>query len=311
VQPRGTSLNHGAVRLLQLEIRSKLFVPGSKPELFAKAARSDADAISFDLEDAVPSTLKDEARRAVGQYLSQDGQGNGKVNIVRVNSVATDLFPADAEQVILPGLHVINLPKVQGRDDVLCAVKVLEHWERKAGLKHEIGLLATIESPKGLRMAYEIASAHPRVVGLQIGMADLNLACGFESGNRTVANGVRLATRLATSEAGICAFDSAFLKISDPAAFRVDAEEARALGMNGKSCIHPSQVPIANQVFSPGPEEIERARKVVRAAGKADADGSGAFLHEGHMIDLPLIERARAVLARAGQGAISAASDTK
>jgi citrate lyase subunit beta / citryl-CoA lyase len=304
-------LNHGAVRLLQLEIRSKLFVPGSKPQLFAKAARSEADAISFDLEDAVPSALKNEARHAVREYLSQDARESGKVNIVRVNSVATDLFHSDAEQVIVPGLHVMNLPKVQGREDVLCAVKALEHWERKAGLKDEIGLLATIESPKGLRMAYEIASAHPRVVGLQIGMADLNLSCGFESGNRAVANAVRLATRLAASEAGICVFDSAFLKVGDPATFRADAEDARALGMNGKTCIHPSQVPITNQVFSPGPEEIERARKVVSAAVKAGADGSGAFLHEGDMVDFPLVERARAVLARAGQYAPLASSDEK
>jgi citrate lyase subunit beta/citryl-CoA lyase len=311
VQPGGPRLNHGAVRLLQLEIRSKLFVPGSKPELFAKAARSDADAISFDLEDAVSSALKNEARQAVREFLSQHARENDKINIVRVNSVATDLFHSDAEQVIVQGLHVMNLPKVQGREDVLCAVKALEHWERKTGLKEEIGLLATIESPKGLRMAYEIASAHPRVVGLQIGMADLNLSCGFESGNRAAANAMRLVTRIAASEAGICVFDSAFLKVDDPAAFRADAEDARGLGMNGKSCIHPSQVPITNQVFSPGPEEIERARNVLSAATKAGARGSGAFLHEGEMVDLPLIERARAVLARAGQGAIPAASDTK
>lgn len=302
-------MNYGAARVRQLEIRSKLFVPGSKPELFRKAAASEADAISFDLEDAVPASRKDEARHAVAEYLASEGLRNGKVNIVRVNSVADDLFQFDVERVIVPGLHVLNLPKVQGWDDVLGAVRALEYWERKAGLTEEIGLLATIESPKGVRMAYEIACAHPRVVGLQIGMLDLNLSCGFESGNRTAANAVRLTVRLAASEAGICVFDSAFAKVSDPAGFRVEAEDARALGVNGKSCIHPSQVPIANEVFAPGAEEVERARKVVTAAENSGAKGNGAFLHEGDMVDLPVVERARALLARAGQKQMAAVAE--
>lgn len=301
-------MNQGAVRLSQLEVRSKLFVPGSKPELFRKAAASEADSISFDLEDAVPAGRKDEARYAVGEYLSGEGLHNGKVNIVRVNSVASDLFHFDVERVIVPGLHVLNLPKVQGWDDVLSAVRALEYWERKAGVTEEIGLLATIESPKGLRMAYEIASAHPRVVGLQIGMVDLNLSCGFESGNRAAANAVRMAVRLAASEIGICVFDSAFVKVGDPQEFRREAGDACRLGINGKSCIHPSQVPIANEVFSPSAGEIERAQKVVRAAEKAGTQGVAAFLHEGDMVDLPVVERARAVLARAGQRAVLPAS---
>lgn len=226
-------------------------MPGARPELFRKAASGQADSISFDLEDAVPSPQKDEARNAVAEYLSEEGRENGKINIVRVNSVASDLFHFDVERVIVPGLHVLNLPKVQGWEDVLTAVRALEYWERKAGITEAIGLLATIESPKGLRMAHEIASAHPRVVGLQIGMVDMNLSCGFESGNRTALDAVRLATRLAASEADIAVFDGAFVRVKDPDAYRAEAEAARALGLNGKSCIHPSQVTIANEVFSP------------------------------------------------------------
>jgi citrate lyase subunit beta/citryl-CoA lyase len=294
-------LNHGAVRIRQLEVRSKLFVPGSKPQLFHKAASGQADSISFDLEDAVPFSQKEEARHAVAEYLRQDGAKNGKINIVRVNPVASDLFQCDVETVIVPGLHVLNLPKVQNLDDVLTAVRALEYWERKAGLTEEIGLLATIESPKGLRMAHAIATAHPRMVGLQIGMVDLNLSCGFESGNRAAVNAVRIATRLTASEAGIAVFDGAFVKVSDPQSFREEAQEARALGMNGKSCIHPSQVPIANEIFSPGAEEIGRAVKLLAAAESAKTNGAGAFLHNGDMVDLPVIERARRVLASAGQ----------
>jgi citrate lyase subunit beta/citryl-CoA lyase len=310
-QTEDSPLNHGAVRIKQLEVRSKLFVPGSKPELFQKAASGQADAISFDLEDAVPMPRKDEARRDVAEYLMQEGNRNGKTNIVRVNPVASDLFQSDIERVIVAGLHVLNLPKVQGAEDVLAAVRALEHWERKAGLAEEIGVLATIESPRGLRMAHAIATAHPRMVGLQIGMVDLNLACSFESGNRSVVNAVRFATRLAASEAGIAVFDGAFVKVSDQQGFREEAEEARALGLTGKSCIHPSQVAVVNEIFSPGAEEIERAVKLLDAAESARAHGAGAFLHEGEMVDLPVVERARGVLARAGLRTPQSSTESK
>lgn len=290
-----------------MEIRSKLFVPGTRPELFPKAATGKADSISFDLEDAVPFAQKDQAREAVGAYLRADGSGNGKVNIVRVNAVTSEMFQFDVERVVSAGVHVINLPKVQSWDEVLTAVRGLEYWEHKAGVKEAIGILATIESPKGLRMAHEIAGAHPRVVGLQIGVVDLNLACGFQSGNLAVLNHVRVAARLAASEAGIALLDGAFVRVSDPEAFRREAEEARALGANGKSCIHPSQVLIANEVFSPGAEEVERATRLLAAV---DAAGSnrGAFVYEGDMVDLPVVERARGVLARAGQRGAAAPS---
>jgi citrate lyase beta subunit len=310
-QTEDSLLNHGAVRIKQLEIRSKLFVPGAKPQLFPKAACGHADAISFDLEDSVPLSHKDEARHAVAEYLIQEGATNGKINIVRVNPAASNLFDSDLERVVVPGLHVLNLPKVQDADDVLAAVDALEYWERKAGLTEEIGLLATIESPRGLRMAHAIATAHPRMAGLQIGMVDLNLACGFESGNRTAVNAVRLATRLAASEAGIAVFDGAFIRVSDPQAFRAEAQEARALGLNGKSCIHPSQVPVVNEIFSPGAEEIERAVKLLAAAESAWSRGAGAFLHDGDMVDLPVVERARSLLARAGQQASPGSTESK
>lgn len=291
-------MNPGALRIQQFQVRSKLFVPGSRPELFRKAATGPADSLSFDLEDAVASEQKDDARHHVAEYLAGEGSTHRKVNIVRVNSVASDLFVHDVERLIVPGLHVLNLPKVQGLDDVMTAVRALEYWERKGGIREPIGLLATIESPKGLRMAYEIATAHPRMVGLQIGMVDLNLTCGFENGNRTALNSVRVDLRLAASEAGIAVFDGAFPGVSDVAGFRAEAEEARGLGLNGKSCIHPSQVPVANEVFSPSQTEIARALKIIAAAEKAGAR-HGAFLHEGDMVDAPVLQRARALVARA------------
>jgi citrate lyase subunit beta/citryl-CoA lyase len=267
--------------------------------LFQKAAAGQADALSFDLEDSVLPANKKTARRAVAEYLAGFGGANQKVNIVRVNALASGLFGADIEQVVMQGLYAINVPKVESRDDVLIAANALESREGQAGLTEPVGILANIETPKALRLALEIATAHPRVVGLQIGMIDFSLSCGIASGNRTALNAVRLATRFAASEAGIALFDGAFPKVNQPGEFQAEAEEARSLGLNGKSCIHPSQVPIANAVFSPSDKEIEQAERLVAAAEAAQAEGAGAFLFDGSMVDAPVLERAHRVLARA------------
>src|SRR5438552_1368115 len=144
-------------------MRSKLFVPGSRPELFDKAFASASDAVSFDLEDAVAPERKAEARAAVGSYLSQ-GRPRVKVVVVRVNAVSTGLFAQDVEAIANSAVDIINLPKVESPEDVITAVETISC---------PIGLLATIETPKGLRLAHEIARGHPSMVGLQIGYADL------------------------------------------------------------------------------------------------------------------------------------------
>ena len=108
-----------------------------------------------------------------------------------------------------------------------------------------------------------------------------------------------LTVRLAASEAGIAAFDGAFINVKDQDGFRREAEEARSFGMNGKSCIHPSQIPLANAVFAPSGEAIETALRILRAAGEASAGGKGAFLLDGKMVDTPIVEQAQALLARA------------
>ena len=297
----GIGLSFDALGLKHLEIRSKLFVSGARPEQFSKAAAGEADALSFDLEDSVPLAGKEKARQAVAEFLTGAGKTSEKIKIVRVNSLASELFAQDVEEILTHGLHTINLPKAESRDDILRAAEELERREQIVGLTSPVGILANIETPKGLRMAFEIARAHPRVVGLQIGMVDFTLNCGIASGNRTALNAVRLAVRFAASEAGIAAFDGAFGKVNEPEGYRAEAEEARALGLNGKSCIHPSQVPIANEVFLPTTAEIEHAEKMIAAAEEAEAEGVGAFLFGGAMVDLPVLERARRVVARAGR----------
>jgi citrate lyase subunit beta/citryl-CoA lyase len=219
--------------------------------------------------------------------------------IARVNELGSEWFQADIEMLVGTGLDIINLPKVESADQVHMAVDEISRIERSQSLTKETGILANIETPKGLRLAFEIATANPRVMGLQIGFTDFSRVCGIDSRGRTALSSVRLSVRFAAAEAGIATFDGAFLDVKSPDLFRANAEEARDLGFVGKSCIHPTQVPIANEVFSPDAGEVARAESILAAALEKTQAGVGAFLHEGKMIDAPVISRAKALVSRA------------
>lgn len=281
-------------------MRSKLFVPGVRPELFAKALAGDADALSFDLEDSVPEARKGEARESVAGFVqSAPLLATAKIVVVRVNAVDTPHLAADLAAVARTGVDLLNLPKVESAQDVLAAVALLEKAEAANGVARPIGLLVNIETPRGLRLAAEIASAHPRVAGLQLGLADLFQPLGIDRRDPVNVHATLYAMRMAAAEAGVFAWDAAFADIGDADGFRVEAGMARRLGYVGKSCIHPSQVALANQAFQPDAEEIAAARRIVAAAREAGAKGRGAFLVDGRMVDLPFLKRAEAILASA------------
>jgi citrate lyase subunit beta/citryl-CoA lyase len=278
-------------------MRSKLFVPGSRPELFGKAMASAADGLSFDLEDAVAEPRKAEARAAVAGFLHDlPPDHGGKLLIVRVNGLATPHFAEDVATIAGPGLDVVNLPMVESAADILAAVAALEAAEARLSLPRPIQLMANIETPKGLRLAAEIATAHPRVMGLQIGYADLFEPHGIARDDEAALHSVRMAVRLAAAEARIAAFDGALAAIASPERCRAEAQAARRLGYAGKSCIHPSQIAIVNEAFAPSAAEIARARRVLAAAAEAEAKGVGAFTVDGQMVDIPFILSARALL---------------
>jgi len=280
-------------------MRSKLFVPGSRPELFPKALASQADSLSFDLEDAVPETGKAEARRLVGQALqSPEFAASKKILIVRVNSLGSPHFTADLAAVVGPRLDLLNLPKVESAAEVRTAAQALAALESARGLTRPIGILANIESPRGLRLAAEIAGADPRVAGLQIGYADLMEPLGIDRGNTSAVQQIQFVVRLAAGEAGLWACDAAYGAIKDLEGYRAEALAAKRMGYIGKSCIHPAQIAVANEIFRPTDEEISFARRVVETAEKT---GAGAFTVDDRMIDAPFIRRARAVLAIAQQ----------
>ncbi|SFP89585.1 citrate lyase subunit beta / citryl-CoA lyase [Variovorax sp. OK605] len=280
-------------------MRSKLFVPGSRPELFAKALASAADAICIDLEDAVSEPRKDEARETVRQFLVRGDAATAastKTLIVRINAMDTPHFERDVTAVAQAGVHLINLPKPQSAAHVRTAIEAIERAERANGVQASIGLLLNIETPAALRMASELALAHPRVAGLQLGLGDLFEPLGIARREPAAIQQAMFAVRIAAGEAGLYAYDSAFADIRDAEGFRAEAQLARNLGFLGKTCIHPSQIAMANDVFRPTDEEIAHACKVVEATRVADADGVGAYVVDGKMIDGPFVVRARAIV---------------
>lgn len=281
-------------------MRSKLFVPGSRPELFAKALAGAADALSFDLEDSVSADGKDAARLAVRDFLdAHPAPVGGKLMIVRINALDTPHFEADVATVVRPSLDMINLPKPESTHAVRAAAQAIESAEAANGVTTPVRLLINIETPKALAIAAELAQAHPRVAGLQLGLADLFEPLGVERREVAAVQQAMFAVRMAAGVAGVFAIDGAFADVGDADGYRAEAALAKRFGFLGKSCIHPSQVALANDAFRPGAAEIAHALKVVAGAREARGKGVGAWMVDGKMIDPPFLLRAEAIVATA------------
>jgi len=279
-------------------MRSKLFVPGGRPELFAKALAGAADALSLDLEDSVLDTMKAQARAHVAAFVaSDDARAAAKLIIVRVNAPDGEYFEDDIRAVARDGLGLLNLPKIETAAALRKAVQAIEAAERENGVATPIRLLVNIETPRALAHAAAIASADPRVAGLQLGLGDLFEPHGIDRADRANVHAAMFAVRMAAAEAGIFAVDGAFADIDDTEGFMAEAGMARRLGFIGKSCIHPRQVALAHAAFTPSSEELAMARRVVAAAREASETGRGAFTVDGRMIDLPFLKRAQAIVA--------------
>jgi citrate lyase subunit beta/citryl-CoA lyase len=297
-------------------MRSKLFVPGSRPRLFAKALAGEADALSFDLEDSVVEARKAQARGALSAFVQSDAARAGaKVLIVRVNALETPHFAADVAAVVHPGVHLLNLPKPESVADVLAAVAALEQAERSNGFvpgrDAPVQLLLNIETPKALHVAADLAAAHPRVAGLQLGLGDLFEPLGISRGDVQAVQQVMLMLRLAAGAAGVFAYDGAYANFSDADGYRAEAQAARRLGFLGKSCIHPSQVALANEAFRPDAAEIDHAQRVLQAAAQAESTGTGAYVVDGRMVDRPFVLRAQQIVATASRLGLLPASSSK
>ena len=281
--------------------RSLLFVPGGEPRKLERAREAAADTLILDLEDAVAPESKAAARDYVADALRAGGFGAAEL-AVRVNAPHTDDFPSDLDAVLGAGCRTLLLPKAERPDEIARALAAID---ARGG--QGVKLLLLVESPLGIASALAIGSASTRVEALCFGHADFCLEMGL--GEADASRGVTLHGRctlaIAAKASRVAPIDCVHLAIKDEAGFRADAELGLALGFEGKLCIHPRQAVIANEVYTPKAEEIERARRVIAAAEAARAEGRGVFALDGKMIDAPIVAVQRRVLERARRAGVS------
>jgi citrate lyase subunit beta/citryl-CoA lyase len=286
-------------------LRSLLFTPGSNEKMLAKAPTSGADAALFDLEDSVAPDVKEKARPMVLQAIKETraAKGGPPAITVRVNDVTTGLLEGDLEGIVCPELDAIKLAMTDSPAHIRAADAILTRLENERGLEeNSVGIIALIETAQGLHNCYEICTAAERVVGIGIGSAeggDLSnaLGCEWTSDGRTLLYARSKA--LADARAAGIPFptDGPYTRFKNPDGCRTDAVAARQLGYVGKAAIHPNQVAILNEVFSPDPERVAYLREMIEVYYEAERAGAGAVSFNGRMIDIAMVKDGERVLA--------------
>ncbi|SHJ00643.1 (3S)-malyl-CoA thioesterase [Palleronia salina] len=275
--------------------RSVLYIPGSKERALEKARGLDVDAIIFDLEDAVAPGEKANARETLAAALRVGGYGS-RAQLVRMNGMDTPWGGEDLETVMDAGPQAILLPKVGAATDVASIAARLDAHPGCA----ETRIWAMMETTRGVFNAAEIAQA-PRMGGFIIGTNDLAAELGCETGGDRMPLMMALQTCLAAARmGGIPCVDGVFNAFKDEDGLRAECEQGRALGMDGKTLIHPAQVAICNEVFSPSQAQVDTARRQIEAFEAAEAQGQGVAVLDGKIVENLHVATARKVLARAG-----------
>ena len=289
--------------------RSTLAVPGSQPQMFGKALESEADTVFLDLEDAVAPADKEQARKNVIQSLLEtDWRGAGKTIMVRLNGIDTHYFYRDVVDVIEQAGHRLDLvliPKVGVPADVYLTDALLTQIEAAKQIPHRIGIEILIETALGMANVEAIAQSSRRLEAMHFGVADYAASVRARTVNIGGLNpdypgdqwhfGLARMT-VACRAYGLRAIDGPFGDIKDPDGYRLAARRDAALGMEGKWAIHPSQVALANEVFSPPPPEVDRARRILAALDEAAKAGKGAASLDGRMIDAASARQAAVIV---------------
>jgi citrate lyase subunit beta / citryl-CoA lyase len=269
---------------------SRLYIPGNTPSMMINAGLHSADGIILDLEDSVAPERKDDARFLVRNALRQI-QYNGAERMVRINQGEAGLI--DLKFIIPHNVNLVLIPKCEDGSQVKAVEAEIEKLKKTSGVKNPVFLMPIIESALGVENAFEIVRASGSVVAVAIGLedyaSDLGVARSLEGMESFYAR-----TRLvvAAKAAGIQAIDSVFSDVADMEALRQNVASSKALGFEGMGCIHPRQVPVINDGFAPGMEEIEKARKIVLAFEAASKNGLGVVALGSKMIDKPVVTRA-------------------
>lgn len=288
--------------------RSMLFLPGNNPNMLINSGSLGADAVIFDLEDAVSPDQKDAARILVRNTLKYMDL-HGCERIVRINSIDTPYWKADIDTVAPFAPELILLPKTGTAEDARVACAYLTEVEARLGLEtNTIGLMPLIETALGVENAFAIASADSRVRALFLGAEDLSadLQCKRTKEGKEIAY-ARSRLVNAARAAGVEVYDTPFTDVGDDEGIEADAACAKALGFTGKSSISPRHVEVINRVFSPTMAEIEYAHEVMEVIAQAKAQGKGAIALHGKMVDAPIVARARRTLEMAAALGLEAA----
>jgi len=262
------------------------------------------DAIMMDIEDGVAPNEKDSARQQIAACLDQvaaklkaDPNLHTPARYVRINAVGHERSRDDLAAVVRKGLEGLVVPKVETPEQIKSVAETLDRREAEVGLeKGSVRLLCALESPKGLFNAYAIATASPRVIGLLFGAEDfareLSLPLRREGEARDLIY-ARSSLVTAAACAHVQSVDGVWPDLQDTEGLKVFSLQSRRLGFSGMSLIHPAQIEVVNGAFTPGADEIDYARRVLKAFDEARARGEGAVAFGGQLLDLPIVDRAR------------------
>lgn len=278
--------------------RSELAVPGSNPTMIDRAIQSAADYVFLDCEDAVAPPEKEQARKNIIQALNDlDWKGAGKTVSVRINGLDTHYMYRDVVDIVEQAgskLDTILIPKVGVPADVYTVECIVSQIEVAKGLTNKIGMEALIETPLGMANVEAIAAAPSRLEAMHFGVADY---AAFNKARTVVIGGLNpdypgdqwhfalSRMTVACRAYGLRPIDGPFGGIDDPEGYKAGARRAAALGIEGKWAIHPSQIELANEVFSPTEAEVKKAERILEALKEAEAQGKGAASLDGKMID--------------------------
>ncbi len=287
--------------------RSCHFVPGANEKMLHKSIASAADCLILDLEDAVTPERKDDARGVVGQWLgSVDFQG--KERTVRMNPLDTPWGLKDLEVTMEHAPDAYVVPKVSTIDELHIISAEISKWEKAYG--HDDNSVALIlvstETPLGALNVHTFTQCH-RVIAMSWGAEDLSAALGAPRNRRPDGSYLDLYTHcrnmtlLSAAAGGVQPVDTVFVDFNDSEGLQADCREAAWLGYTGKITIHPNQIEIVNQAFSPSEAEIDEATRLTEAFAEAQAQGIMAISFEGKMVDVPHLTRAKKLLARAAE----------
>lgn len=289
--------------------RSELAVPASNPAMIDKAAEGPADYVFLDLEDAVAPPEKEQARKNCIQALKDiDWEAKGKTVSVRINGLDTHYMYRDVVDVMEQAgdrVHTLLVPKVGVRDDLYMVEAMVNQIEQARGYRTRVGLEALIETALGMANVESIAQFGGRLEALHFGVADYAASMRARTVNIGGLNPMYPGDQwhaaisrmvIACRAYGLRAIDGPFGDFSDPDGYKDGARRAAALGCEGKWAIHPSQVALANEVFSPTEAEVTKARRIIEELKLAEAQGKGAASLDGKMIDAASEKMARNVL---------------